>query len=492
MSASKSLLTDIDSANTSTPTASKSAPWAVAAAVVVGLSLIRIANGPIRDIDSYWHILAGRELLSGLPLPSLGQNWSFAPDQSSWHTTQWLSEVLFAFIEQHLGLGGLALWRLLTAAIALTILARNTLRFSPVKASAWPFALAAAAIGAVAQERPNQVTVIGSAVLGGVLLAGLTTRSTPRIWLLASATILWANFHGGWVLVPIVCGLISLGRILDQGRLARDSIQWFLASLLLVAVSAISPAGLSATRGLLTIGSAASRFIEEWQPVTPTSRNGWLLIVMLFLFVLGWMRSSQPVPRSEFAAATALLVFSCLAWRNLPTGSILLAPLLARRLSLAFPVKAAETAPGWHRRAAASIVLVSVFASIGIVRATEPVPEGIPLSLIRSARAIPGDTRVLNSYNIAGPVLFFGEGELSVGIDGRTEHFGADYIKRYSQLLAARGPWQELFEQLDPEAAILSEDEALSGVLVRERNWKTLGHESGYVLLVPPDTTASV
>ena len=66
-------------------------PWLALAAVVALLVPLRAALGPIRDIDVYWHLLVGREILDGVPVGEAGRGWSMAPvaDTLSW-TPMWL------------------------------------------------------------------------------------------------------------------------------------------------------------------------------------------------------------------------------------------------------------------------------------------------------------------------------------------------------------------------------------------------------------------
>ena len=114
--------------------------------------------------------------------------------------------------------------------------------------------------------------------------------------------------------------------------------------------------------------------------------------------------------------------------------------------------------------------------------------EDWPFELAASVSELPAGQRVLNDYNIAGIVLQFGGESTQVGIDGRTDRYGADYITAYTSMINLNGDWEELLAELAPTAALLEDDSALGHVLVAERDWVELGAENGFVLLRAPQS----
>ncbi len=110
-----------------------------------------------------------------------------------------------------------------------------------------------------------------------------------------------------------------------------------------------------------------------------------------------------------------------------------------------------------------------------------------PVSLAQQIATLPAGQRVLNDYNAAGLVLFFGGPRTQVGIDGRTDRYGAQYIEDYIGLRTLKGDWEAMLERLDPTSALFEEDMAIAHVLQAERGWRVIGRDSGWVLLVPPE-----
>ena len=110
-----------------------------------------------------------------------GLDWTFAPVPRDWASTQWLSELLLYWVHVAGGWAALAWFRVLTTAIAIATTAWTTLRGRPLVLAGFPFVVSVVAIAFVSQERPQQATLIGAAILGGVLLDGVDRVSAPSL-----------------------------------------------------------------------------------------------------------------------------------------------------------------------------------------------------------------------------------------------------------------------------------------------------------------------
>jgi len=189
-----------------------------------------------------------------------------------------------------------------------------------------------------------------------------------------------------------------------------------------------------------------------------------------------------------------LLTFSVLAWRNLTPALLMLAPILtgtlARALGEPDPTPAGAPRPRLARTSAV-VVALGLVASLVMAAAQNPVVDPqMPRGLLAKVAATSSPQRVLNTYNVAGPLLWFGgrPPHVTVGIDGRSDRYGSEYATSYQDgLVQARPGWQVLFDQLHPTAALLGGAEALGPVLVAERGWVEVGREHGWVLLRAPD-----
>jgi hypothetical protein len=448
---------------------------------ITGLLLLGSTALPLRDVDLYWHLRAGDEILGGMSLHTVGTTWSFAPDPMPWVTTQWMAEVFLALLHEFGSWSALVEYRTVTAALTVAILAYATLRGRPVILAAFPFLIAAVAAINYSQERPNQATLVGAAALGAVLLRGLTEGRLPRWWLLLPLTWLWANYHGGWVLAPGILILIALGRSLDHGLRDRLAVRALALAVASLVVGTLSPAGTGSTLAVLRF-SSATETIQEWQRTAPLEGAGRFTLAMLVVVAFGWTRSRMP--KSEALAVVLLMVFSWAAIRNVAPALLILAPLVANGLCRNFPAIGQHPEPRWSQPLGIGIASALLLVGIATIPGRDHLPsDAFPVGLASQIGALPGAQRVLNHYNTAGFVLWFAGSDDQVGIDGRSDRYGADYINSYTDLLNLKGEWSQRLAELAPSVALLKSDSPLGHVLPTERGWDVVDQEGEWVLL---------
>jgi hypothetical protein len=303
--------------------------------------------------------------------------------------------------------------------------------------------------------------------------------------------LVWAQFHGGWVLVPLGLALAALARVVDHGW--RDAVARRLVALaaLCLLVACVSPSGWDNVTSVRRFAASTSAIIE-WQVVRLWAPESLPMLGMIVIAVVGWSRGRVRPTRGEVLLVLALAGFSFLAWRNLPSAALMLAPILTGSLARALgdpdPVEVAAT-----RGARTAIVLAALGAAVGVVAATQVtlvVDPGVPQRLIALVRDQPGQ-RVLNDYDVSGPLLHFAGRPLGlqVAIDGRADRYGSDYIERYLELMRGTPGWEELVDELAPTSALLRSNSPLPGILQAQRKWVVVDRAGAYILLRPPGAT---
>lgn len=471
--------------------ASRPAPFLLLAAVVAVLVPIRSATRPLDDIDLYWHLLIGREILDGTPVAEAGRGWSYAPIPDTWVSTQWLAEVLFTWMQDTFGFQSFVVYRTLTTILALVVLGAVTLVRRPARAGAWPFAVAGLALAITSQDRSQQLTYILAPLVGWWALRLWREGRLPRWWVVLPLVVVWANAHGGWLLLPMALVLAALARVLDVGL--RDRAAWWAGVLALGcgAAAAVSPSGIDNALSVLRFSSATSQ-ISEWGAVRLFDWQSVPILLMAITVICTWAFGRVRPTRGEVVMVLVLFGFGYGAWRSTTPALLLLAPIvtasLARGLGDQDPLPAGTRQP--LARLSAGIAAVGFALSLVLAATQNPVIDpDFPQKLFVQVRDNPEPQRVLNAYNIAGPLLWFGGGpsHVTVGIDGRADRYGAEYIERYQlDLIAARPGWEELFAELDPDSALLHDDDPLVEALVGTKGWVVVGDEGRWVLLHAP------
>jgi hypothetical protein len=488
-------VTDVatDVATDAPKAADRPVPYLLLAAVVLVAVPIRAAYGPIRDIDLYWHLLVGQDILAGTPVAEAARGWSFAPVPDTWVSTQWLAEILFARIEAWGGLDAMVWYRTLSTVAAVAVLAAVTLWRRPLRAGVWVFALAGLSLAITAEDRSQQLTFLLAPLVGWWAERLWRDGRLPRWWLVLPLVVVWSNFHGGWVILPIALVLAALARLVDAGWRdpgVRHALVLAAGSML---AACVSPSGLDNALAARRF-NASTTLIIEWQPVNLRDWTAVPLIGMLFILAIAWARGRARPSRGELVLVLGLISFSVLAWRNLTPALLMLAPILtgtlARALGEPDPVPAGSPRPRLLRTSVAVVVLGLVGSFVMAAGQNPVIDPGMPRTLIADIAATSAPQRVLNTYNVAGPLLWFGghPPHVTVGIDGRSDRYGSDYSDRYENgLILARPGWQSLFDQLRPTCALIGAWEAIGPILVAERGWVEVGREGGFVLLRAPD-----
>jgi hypothetical protein len=454
--------------------------------------LVSAAIGHIRDIDLYWHLLVGDEIRSGTAISAAGHGWTFAPVPDTWVSSQWLSEVLLSWLHSVGGFHALVLFRVVTAAAALAMLAAVTLRGRPIRAGSFAFALGAVAIAVTTQERSQQITYILAPLVGWWAERLVCEGRLPRWYVVLPLTVVWANFHGGWILLPFVLALCAVARWTSHGMRDRPAAYAILLSAGCGLAAMVSPLGPANALTAITFSRAASAVIAEWGRVQLWADQGWMLGALLLLFILCWSRGRARPGNDELVLVVGVIAFGFLAYRDITPAVLVIAPTAGGAITRAFAPQPVGQRP---RLARTSFGVAAAGALIAVVVAVLPgqnLQGSLPVTLFQQIGRHPTPVRVLNTYNVAGPLLFFSGGppHVKVGIDGRTDLYGAAYINTYMNTLLAAGPgWQWQFDQLNPDAALLYSNEALVGALQNERNWRVVDIQDGVVLLVPPKAT---
>jgi hypothetical protein len=468
-------------------------PYLLLAAVVLAAVPIRGAYGPIRDIDLYWHLLVGQEILAGTPVTEAARGWSFAPVADTWVSTQWLAEMLFARIEAWGGLEAMVWYRTLSTMAAAVVLAAVTLWRRPVRAGVWVFALAGLSLAITAEDRSQQLTFLLAPLVGRWAERLWREGRVPRWWLVLPLVVVWANFHGGWVILPLALGLAALARLVDAGWRDPGVRRALVLAAGTMVAACVSPSGLDNALAARRF-TASTTIIIEWQPVNLRDWTAVPLIGLLLILAVAWARGRARPSRGEVVLVLGLVAFSVLAWRNLTPAVLMLAPILtgtlARALGEPDPVPPRAERPRLLRTSVV-VAALGLVGALAMAAAQNPVLDpGMPRQLIADIASATAPQRVLNTYNVAGPLLWFGgrPPHVTVGIDGRSDRYGSEYADRYANgLIQARPGWESLFDQLEPTCALVGSWEAIGPILVRQRGWIEVGREGGYVLLRAPD-----
>lgn len=462
------------------------------AVVTAGIVLGNV--GPIDDLDTYWHVLVGREILDRRTLTPQGAGWLGVPIDH-WATTQWASELAMSLMVDH---GG---WRLLVAArvvaaIAVVVALALVLvrRANPAIAVA---VLAAGGFGLMPhlENRPQTVALGFLVPLTWLCTRTWTTYAAPPPVLVGLGCLVWAQFHGLWILAPGVLVVTAAGLWLD-GKRSPDLAGVLPVRGTLVAAAA-SLAGVLNPRGLTSFTApldfrGASTLIDEWQATTVFEAASLSCAVVGFLVVLGWVGARERPPIVEVLWVVLWSVWALVSYRNCLPADIALSVVAAIALQRAYggwlaqhesPVGARE---GRLLRAVLSATVVGSLVGAAANVATQDPLSGararpIALTLAQS----PTPVRVFNGANAGGQLAVFGGGKVRLAVDGRYDLWGLEYMTRMTQVQVLGEGWQTTLSDFRPDVIVMPELSPLVQTLLREGSWHIAQRSSAWVLLRP-------
>ncbi len=484
---------------------------ALTAGVVSVIYLLAFFGGPtalFRDSDAGWHIRSGQQMIASTALPRTDP-FSFSKTGDAWIAWEWLADVVVGASFNAAGLAGVAL--LYSLAIGASVwmwfrlnwVAGGNFLFACLFASpllsttnlhwlarphvlSWLFLL-----GAVwaCEKMPARLTV---GQMAGLALAGAC----------------WANLHGSFFLAPVIGLTYAAGTMLRQilwDEHDQGAKPFLVAAAAVLAGSLVNPNGWQLHAHVVSYmtDSALLDRIGEFQSFN-FHADGSLQIILALLLGVGGGSAALATRRPErFLLAMLLTAGALRSARMLPVAALLLLPLANG--SLTELLAAAKLAPrlrnsldeflayGSRLRVLDSglngIALVPVMALLlfAVLRVSHPgfPADQFPVAASSTVARLPRDARIFAPDKFGGYLIYRFSGERKVFFDGRSDFYGADFLRRYSRIVQVRPGWNEEFSKWHFTHALLPVDYSLVPAL-EAKGWTELYRDRTTVLLGEP------
>lgn len=362
------------------------------AVAVVMLLCAAFCCTQLAEVDYYWHLLAGQQILERHAVPRV-DDFTFTSAGRPWIDLHWLFQVILASVERMAGWSGLDLLKIVLIAGGFGCAALAASRRAGT-AAVGPIALLAVL---AAQERFTLRPEAASFLLLGALLLCLETgRTRPRILLAIPALIaLWANLHALYVvglavvLLTMVADRLSrwsagkAGKAGQAGGTSGTEAGRDGGRMLMIAAAASIPASLLTPYGIgawalprrlflerIATGNVYGRNIAEFR--APFSGFGVTLAVaafallVLLLLVVAYAGRAALRPADYFVAG-CFLVLALLARRNIPLFALVSLPVGAAALDAA--LRRLRDRPGaarsrWRSRTGAALSGLTMMSAL--------------------------------------------------------------------------------------------------------------------------------
>jgi len=473
-----------------------------------------------RDADSGWHIRTGEGMLSRRALPRTDP-YSFTRGGQPWVAWEWGADLMMGAAHRAAGLSGVA-WLYLCA---LTACAWLWLRLHWVAGGNF---FIACAMAAPMLSTTNLHWLARPHVLGWVMLlaalhcaerAGVRFRPGQAACILAGSA-LWANLHASFFLGPLIALLYAAGHWLraavwqPDGAPDRARARWLLRAAGVSVLGALAnPYGWRLHRHVAEYLSNSELLarIGEFQSFNFHAEGAGQILLGVGLAGLGAVAAVAVRRPAHFLWLALLLAAALRAARALPL--LALAGLPAANGAITAALRRAVSGGGLQEgvrlglerflaysdrlraldrgvSGAALVVAAAVLALVWLrtpavaARAGFP-PEEFPVEAAEQLAKLPEEIRLLSSDKYGGYLIYRFAGRRKVFFDGRSDFYGADYMKQYGRLMQARPGWRRQLASFGFTHALLPRDSPLAEAL-EEAGWKRLYRDRVATLLEAP------
>jgi len=444
--------------------------------------------------DLGWHLAAGDLIRQRGSVP-FQDPWAFTLGDRQWFNLSWLWDVIASVLFQYTGFGGLILFVVACGAIIVGYLCSACLR-SGASALAACIAVLSACLLYPAFATPPNVYLAASPNTMTMLFCVIffvECLKRARLFLLPAIMLLWVNLHGGFPL-----GFLILGVFGAVALLRRDWTNFRMPCFAAAGCAAailVNPLGWHIYDGVTaTLGHFVQAYITEWMPFSrnatmPESIPG-IVYMSVFVVLELLQRDTRPIPIEARLLAWLFLFLGLYQYRYLSFFFLFSALPLALHLDRLLPEKLNHVeARRWLLAAGALAVCALPLTFLHVRPALGLADDLLSEPDARYLQANFSHARILNHWNVGGPLIFRTHGTVPIFVDGRAATAYPDQLLRdYLRLPnwdIDEAAWDDVIAKYRIDAVFWpSVHDVLRHFLVDKRGWKEQyvgSHETLYV-----------
>jgi hypothetical protein len=433
-----------------------------------------------RDSDAGWHIRTGESILATGRLPRTDP-YSFTRSGQPWLAWEWAADLAMGALHRAGGLRAVALF------YAVAIAAGVWMWFRLHWAMGGNFLLACA-------MAPLLLTTCGihwlarPHVLGWLLLVAIVWwyERDGRWWGAALIAAVWANVHASFFLAFAVGGAY----LFDAETRRRGGVRTLAAVLI---ATFLNPYGWNLHRHVwhyLTDSDLLSR-IGEFQSFDFHTAGAGQIIGTLILGIAGGTLALVLGRVHHFLLAMLFAALALRSARALPLAALVLLPIANSAIAAMLPWKrflayGARLRAIDARLSGAAVAPLVVAAAWALLRF---LPAGFPADQFPVAAYdhLTPDGRLFAPDKFGGYLIYRSNGSRKVFFDGRSDFYGAEFLKQYGRLVQVRPGWREYWNSFQFTEALLPNDAPLIPAL-ESIGWRPVYRDVTAIILQPSGT----
>ncbi|HUN57256.1 MAG TPA: hypothetical protein VMU41_04020 [Candidatus Binataceae bacterium] len=488
--------------------------------------LIVIADSQqLTDPDLWGHIRFGQATLAAGHLINK-DTYSYTSFEMPFHNHEWLTELLMGWLYNRFGVVGLKLWKFSCTAATIVLLA-GALGETGASASLQMnlLLLTALAITPHMQFRPQlfSFTLMAATI---ALLARDNYRGRAPLWLMIPIMMLWANFHGGFIMgiaaILIYSGVRGSGDLVLHRRCDRG-LRLGLITLASILATLVTPYGIVTwTTVIHAVRNPVTRIaITDWQPMLYALGHQWRLyppgvvfyvcvIAVVLLFLAGFIVAPTAGDPALVTIALVVSLAAFVAVRNMPLAVIACVVPAAHHLGIASrrrkakariqsPTEGAPPTPANQTlgRSPMNQWLLAVGAAVLAIYL------GVFSTHIREDRYYPaGAVAFIRANHLKGNVLCdFGWGEyliwhlapqVKVFVDGRYDTvYSYPVINDYIRFIFAEPRGAEVLQRYPHDFVLIRPNVTALRLIDHNPQWRLIYSDDGSRLYSRSDSIAA-
>jgi hypothetical protein len=484
----------------------------------------------LSDCDTGWHIRTGQWIARNHMIP-MRDLFSFAKPDGVWYAWEWISDLLFAWLNAHGGLAAVTLFAILIISITFALVFRLARRNSNAIVAILFTTIAAASSSIHWLVRPHLFTLL-FLVLFYSALERVRAGQSKYLLALPAATVVWTNLHGGFLVGIVIIAAYGAGELLKMAldpnsatrrEASQAARRYFLCAVACLAASVVNPYTYRLHLHMVEYlrDPYASQHIQEFLSV---SFHHPIAIFFESLLLLGAGVVFWSFRRRSYVEAVLIVVFAhgaLLAARNIPLYSVVAAPAIAAMLAewlAAFPqfntaawlrgaarkfnsasaeLTETDRIGRWHVVSVAGIAIVAalLFAPHP-PKAFRPEfdPKNYPAAAIdrisRDALGRSVSARIFTSDQWGDYLIYRLYPRIRVFIDGRSDFYGAAFEQKAVDALNVKDGWEDTLARFSVDTVLLPPGTPLSGALKISRSWRLI-YDDGVALVFRSATAQS-
>jgi len=455
------------------------------------------------DSDLGRHLVLGTYIIDTGRIPARDILSSTMPGEPR-PPYEWLAQVVFAAAHKLLGLDGVVLLTSSVIAAAFMVVHVDTQGRSGAPLISLALVIWAAAGSSLHWlTRPHVFSYLFLA-LWLDLLERLRLGRPQSVWQLPLLMLLWANFHGGFVIGFLAWGAYAVGWAVERWRKsapAKIGSRLLLAGAASLAASVATP---DLWNNWIAIFRNSSPYVlartAETMPMDLGSPSNWPFVGLLALGLLLAFLNGSRIKPAHGLLLLGLAALGLAIARNIPLFCLGAVPILASwsrqimgnesriaRLDGSISRIDAGLRSGvvWPLFAISTAAMLIGFPALTSHRRIYSYdPALFPVRAVDWVQAHPMEGQAFNDINWGGYLLYRLWPEQRVFIDSQTDFYGEQFTRQYAEILAGTDGWQSQLQDHDVSWVMIIPTSPLADRLQRDAGWHVAYRDSMAVIFL--------